>query len=295
VIASELIHSRPDRRPELCDGLILITEREKTVQVDLHLEYSDTHTQKRRIDIFQPERPNGAAILFIHGGGWRGGAKEQWHAVALHFTQQGYVCASAGYRLIPDIQYPAPVEDVRLAMAWFRSRAEEFGFDANRIAAAGSSAGGHLVGLLATIAPDDDLGFSDEMPLRDTRPNAIAAYCPAMRMYKEEDGSFILPERRSDFFGDDVSEGLLRSASPIDRITGEEPPFLFIHGDADDTIPLSVSEDMCARLHDKKVTARVEVLSGVGHGFGYGVHSDPQKKSIEVMADFLEQVLGTKQ
>jgi acetyl esterase/lipase len=262
------------------------------METRLDLTYSEQHIANRLIDIFLPDKANGDAIFFIHGGGWRGGSRQQWHPVAEHFCEMGFVCASASYRLIPEATYPDPVADVRHAMAWFRARADEYGFKPDRIASAGSSAGGHLVGMLATMGPDDDLGASDEMPLRDTRPNAAVLYCPAVRMYKKEGDSFTLSERRKEFFGDEVNEDILRKASPIDRVTGAEPPTLFIHGDADDTIPLDVSRDMCAKLEAAGVWARLEVLPGVGHGFGYGVTTDAQKDAIAHFERFLAEVFG---
>ena len=66
--------------------------------------YSAQFTEQRKMDIIKPDRPNGSCLLFIHGGGWSAGKKEQWHKVAEHFAGLGYVCASAG----PGQHLPGP-------------------------------------------------------------------------------------------------------------------------------------------------------------------------------------------
>ena len=146
----------------------------------LDIAYSSRFADRRRIDVFAPETAgNGAAVLWIHGGGFAGGSKEQWHPLCRHFCGLGYVCASVEYRLAPEWKFPAWVEDVRLGMAWLRGRSGDWGVLPDRIAAAGSSAGGYLALMLATIGPGDSLGRTDELAGVDTRPRAVAAYCPA--------------------------------------------------------------------------------------------------------------------
>lgn len=94
------------------------------------------------MDWYLPDEPNGRGLLWIHGGGWENGRKEQWGSVAEHFCRLGYTCASAEYRLVPNSDLDGMVADVRLAMQAFRARDKELGFESNLVAAAGSSAGG---------------------------------------------------------------------------------------------------------------------------------------------------------
>lgn len=259
----------------------------------LDIPYSQHIQDHRRMDVFMPDKGNRAAILFVHGGGWCKGARTQWHAVAEHFCNRGFICASASYRLAPQFRYPAQVQDVRLAMAYVLRSTRPWGFDADKVAAVGSSAGGHLVAMLSTIAPDDPLGTSPEIAGADTRPAATVCYCPVTQL-----GSGELPETVGEAVGklmgcpQDEAPDLYSEASPIERVTGDEPPFLFLHGDADGTVPLEHSTKMAERLVDKGAEARVEVLSGVDHGFGYGVSTDAQKAAVAEMETFLDQVFG---
>ena len=134
---------------------------------------------RHKLDVFLPaDVANGRCLFLVHGGGWSGGSRDQWHPVAERFSGHGYVAVSAGYRLAPEAPWPAQIEDVRAALALTRELASEYGFDPSRVAAMGSSAGGHLVAMLATIGAGDEPGLGS-LPLEtDTRPNAVVCYCP---------------------------------------------------------------------------------------------------------------------
>mgnify|MGYP006298125229 FL=1 len=264
------------------------------MQENLNLPYSSHHQDVRLIDLFLPEphEQNGRAILLIHGGGWQGGTRAGWHGVARHFCGMGYVTACPDYRLSPRWHHPAHVEDVRLAMGWFRSRAVEYGFEPDHVAALGSSAGGHLAAMLATIPDDDPLGVTDELPLGHTRPDATICYCPVLDVaawtethYGGVEAFLGVPPHRA--------PELCKEASPPARITGEEPPFLFMHGDADQTVPLEQSRRMAELLREAGVRAELMVLPGVGHGYGYGVETPAQKQSLARAETFLDQSCGS--
>jgi len=262
---------------------------EQITQLDV--PYSREFSDARRLDVFLPgPAANGCAILWIHGGGWGGGNRRQWHKCAEHFRELGYVCVSTGYRLAPATHWPGQVEDVRLAMAWLRGRAGEFGIDAHRIAAIGSSAGGHLVAMLATIDIDDPLGATGELALADTRPDAAVCYCPVLTVHENDR----LAESVLNLMGGREAEmpAAYRDASPLDRITGDEPPMLFLHGNADELVPLDHSKRMAAALHAAGAQAELQVLPGVEHGFGYGVTTDAQKTATAHVTRFLAECFG---
>ena len=259
----------------------------------LNLAFSAEHTDARVIDVFLPEpsSANGRCILCIHGGGWTGGARAGWHSVARHFCERGYVTASADYRLTPAWTFPAHIEDVRLAMGWLRARAGQYGFSPDRMAALGSSAGGHLVGLLGTIQPGDSLGLTPELPDPDTVPDAAICYCPVLDV---GEWAKAYPDNVKAFLGKcaDEDPALCAAASPPCRITGGEPPFLFLHGDADDTVPVGESVLMGEKLRAAGVRADVVILPGAGHGYGYGVTTPAQKESLAHIETFLDDVFA---
>lgn len=258
----------------------------------LDIAYCSVDSETRRLDLFAPSRPNGAGILFIHGGGWSGGNRRQWHGVAEHYTNLGYVCASMSYHLSPASRFPKQVEDVRLAMEWFKRRSAALGCERERVAAWGSSAGGHLAALLGTIASEDDLGATPELVRRNTRPAALVLYCSVLttrRGERPEANQKILDA----FFGPDMvdDEETVRLSSPLERVTAATPPTLMVTGRHDMTTPLNLHVRFQERLREYGTRCALEVLPDAGHGFGYGVTSDNQKIALAAADRFLESVL----
>ncbi|KRE82474.1 hypothetical protein ASG89_14550 [Paenibacillus sp. Soil766] len=254
------------------------------MQVHYDVSYCTEMPETRVLDLFLPEEnKNGAAILFIHGGGWAKGDKGQFRDVAAWFAERGFVCASMKYRLSTEKPYPAALEDARLAMQYMRIHADELGFNPAKIASAGSSAGGYLAAMLALIQPDDRLGRTAALVMMDTRPNAVALYCPVTTLHVDRE--FVLkfmaiPES-------DAPE-LYREGSPIDRISEGAPPFIIMQGDDDQTTPLEEVRAFAEKLIEAGSRAEVVALPGVKHGFSYGIMSDAQKRSIQSILAFLQ-------
>jgi acetyl esterase/lipase len=242
----------------------------------------------RTMDVWLPDAPsrNGAALLFIHGGGWKAGNKQQFADVAAWFCRHGFVCASMKYRLSGEAKYPAAVEDARLAMSFLRGQADRWGFKPDKLASIGSSAGGYLAAMLGLTATEK--GGIEEGPLiRLSRPNAIALYCPVTTL--SADRAFV-----REFMGVHVQDApeLYVEASPIHRVRGTEPPILVVQGDADTTTPIEEARLFVQRLQEAGGSAELVTLPGVGHGFGYGVKTDAQQTSCEHMLGFLRRTLA---
>ncbi|GAA3409089.1 alpha/beta hydrolase [Paenibacillus hodogayensis] len=166
-------------------------------------------------------------------------------------------------------------------------QAERFRFDPGKTVALGSSAGGHLAAMLATIADDDDLGFSLEMRIRDTRPQAAVLYCPATILHPADNFDSLKPSIEKLFGATEAEDAPYSEASPYDRIDNRTPTTLLIHGDKDDTIPLEHSVRFRNKLDANGVRAELVVLPNVPHGFGYGVTTPAQLESLAAIESFL--------
>lgn len=90
-------------------------------------------------------------LVFVHGGGWRAGDKsmEGLDGFVDLWMRQGIALASINYRLSPATKHPAHMQDVARAIAWLRSNANQYGWNADNIFVVGHSAGAHLAALLA--------------------------------------------------------------------------------------------------------------------------------------------------
>jgi arylformamidase len=101
---------------------------------------------RNRIDYFAADKP-GPLLIFIHGGYWQMRAKETFSFVAAGPLAHGIHVALVGYTLAPDISVTGIVDEVRAAISWLRSHAQECGWDGKTIILSGWSAGGHLTAM----------------------------------------------------------------------------------------------------------------------------------------------------
>lgn len=161
-----------------------------------------------RLDLFpvaSARRPS-PLLVFIHGGYWRSQTKEDAALMAKVFTDAGVAVATLEYPLLPEATLAEAVREVRSAVAWLHANAAQYGVDPQRIFASGSSAGGHLTGML--LAPGWQAGYGlpgnvirgavglsglyDIRPLCDTSINAW------LRLHPEQaellSPLFLLPE-----------------------------------------------------------------------------------------------------
>ena len=85
-------------------------------------------------------------IVYIHGGAFRMGDKADSYGVTERqaLVDAGYALASVNYRYSTEAIWPAQLDDLRDAFAFLRGKADEYHFDASKVASFGASAGGHL-------------------------------------------------------------------------------------------------------------------------------------------------------
>lgn len=106
------------------------------------------------LDVYAPAGAvNLPVVLMIHGGGWSIGDKANRDVginKTRYFTAQGYVYVSINYRLSPDVQHPAHIEDVTSAVSWVLDNIADYGGDPAKMTLMGHSAGAHLAALVAT-------------------------------------------------------------------------------------------------------------------------------------------------
>lgn len=112
-----------------------------------------------KIDIIVPrDREGGRARplhLFVHGGYWRAGAKEDYAFVAAPVVAAGGIAAIVEYDLMPQARMGGIVAQVRRAFRWLVSEAPALGADPRRITVSGHSAGAHLASYLGAHGPQE--------------------------------------------------------------------------------------------------------------------------------------------
>jgi len=244
-------------------------------RVQRDIEYARAGNKRLLLDLHLPpgEGPF-PVIVWIHGGAWLSGSKEG--GPALRQVERGYAVASINYRFSYEARFPAQIEDSKAAVRWLRANAAEHDLDPDRIAAWGSSAGGHLAAMLGTAGDAVDLEGSGGNPGFSSRVQAVVDwYGPADLLNMESQGlacdlidhdSFLSPESQLIGCALQSCPDKADRASPVKYVTGDDPPFLIMHGTADCLVPPLQSQGLYDALKAAGVEATLKLLQGAGHG-----------------------------
>jgi acetyl esterase/lipase len=234
--------------------------------------------------------------MLVHGGSWRKYHKRLYRDLGRTLARAGYVAASVEYRLVPDGVFPRAVQDCGCALSYLRNHAGELGIDPDRIAVMGYSAGGHLVSLLGvgedieSIQPDCAEGptYPPAAVISGAGPQDLLALADADVVQNFIGGTL---ETHYESYVD---------ASPLMHVHEGTPPFLFIHGSADQVVPIEQSRDMRDALLEVGTSAELLVVPLSGHVFqssgewgdvGFATSEDAPEAFI-VLRDFLERTVG---
>jgi acetyl esterase/lipase len=241
-----------------------------TLQLKLDL-YLPPILKNRVKDSTRVAPPRVPFILWLHGGGWRGGTRAD-PCPALPFLDSGFAVASADYRLSTQAPWPAQIHDAKAALRWLRGHADSLGLDTARSVVWGTSAGGHLAALLGLTTPAD--GLEGRVGL-DSGTSAPAARVKAVVLYHAPTDFLEYHPRRwkrgssiSQLLGCAAPECpvLARRASPAAYATTDDPPVLVVHGTADSTVPVTQAWRMYAALREADIPSELAILSGADHG-----------------------------
>ncbi len=101
--------------------------------------------KRQTLDIYAPEigGTNLPVMVFVYGGSWKNGKKEDYSFAGHAFASKGYITVLIDYRLVPDVTYPAFVDDTVLALAWVSENINKYRGDGQKIFVGGHSAGAY--------------------------------------------------------------------------------------------------------------------------------------------------------
>lgn len=261
-------------------------------------------------------------IMWIHGGALINGSRNNLgeHERQI-YVNEGYVVVSIDYRLAPETKLPYIIEDLQDAYRWVCEQGPElFRIDPERIAVAGSSAGGYLTlmtGFCVKPRPRALVSFygygdiagkwyaePDDFYNRSPRITPEEAYSPTsigtqeISMAEKEHfstrGVFYPYCRQNGLWPMEVAgrdpktdPRFFDAYCPIRNVTPVYPPTLLLHGDADTDVPFEQSAMMAEELARVGVEHELVRYPGAGHGLGEGY-----RDSIARAAAFLKKHIG---
>lgn len=253
----------------------------KGVRTEKDIAYVAGGDASQKLDLYLPEQKADKPlplIVWVHGGGWRGGSKSGCPAAGM--VERGYVAASVEYRFSDKALFPAQIQDCQAAIRWLRANSGKYNIDPDHIGVWGASAGGHLVALLGTSG-----GKKAFAPVggNEDQSDRVQAVCD---VYGPADFNTVMQQAEEDrnvknifkfntpsdpyssligvHLGSDRQKG--DSVSPVHYVSGDNPPFLILHGTKDALVPLAQSEELVGALKAKNVPVLLQRFPGGGHG-----------------------------
>ncbi len=225
------------------------------------IEFAKAGDVSLTLDAFTPEGegPFSTCIL-VHGGGFTKGDKHSFIKPLFEpLSKAGFTWFTINYRLAPQHAWPACADDVASAIKWVKAHAAEYKVNVNRIALIGESAGGHLVSW-AGVTGEGETRVAAVVPfyaphdlaVQVKRRNALGGL-----------GGLIGTEELND-----ATWQKLADISPMNHIHPGLPPFLQIHGDKDETVPISQSVNFEAKMKAAGNTCETITVAGGIHGMG---------------------------
>lgn len=272
----------------------------ENTQFQLDVPYKQTPQGEQLLDIYRPApnlcREALPVVLFIHGGSWMHGNKKEvrygWQKqVVSRLLREGFAVVSINYRLIDKeltVTMPQPISDCKDAVRWLRCYASHWGFDADRIAVMGTSAGGHL-SLMTAAMPDANVPCAAGLEQYSSRVQCVVdIYGPTdiakilkSRLFRPLTGlaKAAMGEQAVDMrarllwaFSHESAghpnrryEGCLQY-SPMTYVP-LMPPTIIFHGNADKLVSFGHSLDFYKSMVAQRRTAEIHMLEGQNHGF----------------------------
>ena len=293
----------------------------------LKVPYSDV-SPSDYLNLYVPDSAEPPPLfVVIHGGGFISNDAEARQAQLMYryFRDHGFACATVNYRLAQEAPFPAAIEDCKAAIRYLRTHAAGYGYNADRIAVFGESAGGYLA-IMCAVTNDSEFNTlpfvgQDELGDVSAKVDVLVDYYGAAEKDMEKDLSALgLPlfiyQVANSWLGGDVLEGFddihsFWHRKNISEMTQEElaisDPYTYIaenvaedgdlsvwivHGDCDITVPYLQSERLCDRLTDilgpDRVTYRL--IPNMGHA------SDPlySDEELGLLEEYLKSRLAEK-
>ena len=229
------------------------------------IEYKNIDSISLRLNIYKRKDLVDPAptLIFIHGGAWRTGKRQDYLPYLLDYAEKGYVTVTLSYRLVKQAIFPAAVQDANCGVKWIKKHADEYGIDPEKIALIGGSAGAHLSMMI---------GYGGDEPLfnRDCEHEEDSKVKAVVNLYGPVDLTTpyaISTYQVKDFLDDSYQNNpeLYKLASPRSYISSDDPPTLTFQGTIDSLVPVSQADSLDSWLKQSGIPHDYHRLKGWPH------------------------------
>lgn len=237
---------------------------------------------RQRLDIYAPANArNAPVIVFFYGGSWKTGQRQDYAFAARALAARGFVVVLPDYRLVPQVRFPAFVQDGAAAVAWTSANIARYGGNPAKIGVSGHSAGAHIA-MMVTM--------DQQWLMAAGAPGAIKA---AVGLAGPYDFAPFAPGGAAEAAMGNAAD--VRVTQPISFARSDAPPVLLLTGDEDTTVLPRNATAMAAALTARNAPAEVKIYPGIGHIGIILAMSKPfrgKAPAVEDTAAFFHRQLG---
>ena len=294
----------------LIGAYLLTTGHQHHDQFHRNIVYARHGGVDLKLDILEPHQDHATengqlapVLINIHGGGWSEGDKSEDLGLLQSFAEIGWVAVAINYRLVPDVTFPAQLDDCRAALKWVVENIGQYGGDPDNIVLWGTSAGGHLALLTASTLNlpyeeiprgfagiDFDFGNRVRCVIDMAGPTDLTSLDIWNPYIKRQ--VYLMLGVTEDPDNPDEPLPNAREASPITWIDPGDPPVFIVHGLADDTVPPIQSQELYDALQEAGIDSELLFIEGLDHeGHWERAEVDPGEVWSRIM-EFIGKYVG---
>jgi len=254
-----------------------------------NISYANDTLKKHQLDIYIPAnaKASNPVVIWVHGGAWMLNDKYAdmgyMTGTIKSIVEKGYVLASIDYRHSTTAIFPAQIQDCYQALEFLNSNASKYKLDKDRFVLMGFSAGGHLASLLALSNNNNVTDFYPQKKKTNFKIKAVIDF------YGPSDFLSMTAMGDPEMKGDPISTLLgstpikrpdvSKMASPVSYVDKNDPPFIIVHGEKDESVPYQQSVLLQSYLNLAGVKNELVIVKGAPH-FGTMFDTDEVKSKI---------------
>jgi acetyl esterase/lipase len=275
------------------------------------VEFASPDGHPLRLDVYQPHsstqrepQANAAsehllpAVIVIHGGYWSGGTKSDFADYDRWIAAGGRVVFDVEYRLANNAQrFPAQLLDIKCAIAWVKNHSAQYHVDPAHLALLGRSAGGQLA-LLAAYTANDSNPRPGSCEAQESSVRAVISFYGPTDLawdytHPARPDVIDTPHVLENYLGGSPTSATqtYASASPIEHVSAQSPPTLFLHGGHDQLVRTENVERIIPKLTASGVPFTYVYLPWANHGFDYNFNGWSSQLAQAEISRFLDNHL----
>ena len=258
-----------------------LTTPEDVVRYD-DISYG-SESEMQVLDVYRPKDKEDLlpVIVSVHGGGWVYGDKERYQYYCMSLARRGFAVVNYSYRLAPEHQFPAPMEDINSVFGWILDNREKYGLDTENLFAVGDSAGGQILSLYADICTNEEYAknYTFKVP-EGLHISAVALNCGQYNLEKTEGMTRQLME---EYLPEKGTEEELRLLSSDLYITEKFPPAYVMTAEGD--FLRTQAPEMYRKLREKNVVCELHEYSSADEELMHVFHLDMRSEAAKQCND----------